>query len=236
MKTNALTFLPAGTAAAALLAAGVSAAPASGQSLNIDIAPPGAGPPHTYAAAGEAGVWNAIPAAHVTTTHDLVGLDGVPTAVDLQQIGGLDLVTVDDPGTTGADGLLMDDYLVTFTEELETCIFLKEMIPGEYEVLIYAWMPAQPAVLSDTSVDQEPGEPHYSVGGAWPGGHGELITYSRHTLTVGADGNLYLHSGIVPGENPANGAALNGLQVRNLAEIFKDGFEVGDASRWVTTP
>jgi hypothetical protein len=235
MKTNALTFLLARAAVAALLAAGVAVAPAAGQSLNIDVAPLGVGPPHTYAAAGEAGVWNAIPAANNTTTENLIGLDGVPTAADLQQIGGLDLVTVDDPATTGADGMLMDDYLVTFDDGLETCIFLLQMIPGEYEVLIYAWMPAQPAVLSDAFVDQEPGVPHYSVGGAWPGGHQELVTYSRHTLTVGANGNLYLHSGIVPGANELDGAALNGLQVRNLAEIFKDGFEVGDASRWVVT-
>ncbi len=226
----------AARAAAVLLAASLGAGPAAGQSLNIDISPPGGGPPHAYAAAGEAGVWNSIPAAHNSVTENLVGLDGVPTTADLRQIGGLDLVTVDDPATAGGDGLLMDDYLVTFDLGLETCIFLTEMAPGEYEVLIYAWMPAQPGVLSHTSVDQETGEPHYSVGGTWPGGHAELVTYSRHVLTVAADGELNLHSGIVPDANPLEGAALNGLQVRNLAEIFKDGFEVGDASRWVTAP
>jgi len=222
--------------AAAALLAGLAAGPAAGQSLNIDIGPPGGGPPHTYAAAGEAGVWNSIPAADGSTTSNLLGLDGAPTAADLRQIGGLDLVTVDDPETAGGDDLLMDDYLVTFNPNLETCIFLSDMAPGEYEVLIYARMPAQPGVLSDTFVDQEPGMPHYSVGGAWPGGHQELVTYSRHLATVGADGDLYFHSGIAPGADPADGAALNGFQVRFLPEIFKDGFEVGDASRWTTVP
>jgi len=227
---------PARVAAAALLGAGLAAGPAAGQSLNVDIGPPGGGPPHTYAAAGEAGVWNAIPAANGSTTSNLVGLDGAPTAAGLQQIGGLELVSVDDPATTGDDGLLMDDYLVTFNDTLETCIFMTGLAPGEYEVLVYARMPIATDVLSDVFVDQEPNVPHYPVGGVWPGGHQELITYSRHSLTVSADGRLDFHSGIVPGADPLAGAALNGFQIRNLAEIFRDGFEIGDASRWATVP
>lgn len=228
--------VPAARAAAALLAAGAAAGPAAGQSLNVDIGPPGGGPPHGYAAAGEAGVWNAVPAANDTTTPNLLGLDGVPTTAALRQFGGLELVSVDDPATAGDDGLLMDDYLVTFDDTLETCIFMTGLVPGDYEVLIYARMPIAADVLSDVFVDQEPNVPHYSVGGSWPGGHQELITYSRHLLTVAADGRLDFHSGIVPGAEPADGAALNGLQIRNLAEIFRDGFEIGDASRWSTAP
>ena len=98
-------------------------------------------------------------------------------------------------------------------------------------MLIYAWMPTEPEILSYTSVDQEPGFPHLIVGGPWLGDHEELITYSRHVAIVGNDGRLGLHSGIVPGEDPLLGAALNGLQL-TFAQLFDDGFESGDLSRW----
>jgi hypothetical protein len=102
--------------------------------------------------------------------------------------------------------------------------------PGTYEVLVYARMP-DPAVLSYTSVDQEPGFPHWQVGGAWPGSHAELISYSRHVAVVGALGDLDLHSGIVPGAEPTLGAALNGLQIRRV-DLFADGFESADPGGW----
>lgn len=220
-----------------LLAAFLGAGEAAAQSINVDFGPPGAGPPASYGAAGQAGVWNSIPAAHNTTTFNLLGLGGLPTAANLRQYGGLETVSVTDPDTAGDHGVLMDDYLVTFDSDLETCIFMTGLIPGVYEVLIYARMPNQPSVLSDTFVDQEPGVPHYSVGGPWPGGHQELVTYSRHLLTVGGDGRLDFHSGIVAGADPLEGAAMNGVQFRLiLAEIFRDGFETGDTSNWTAVP
>ncbi len=207
-----------------LIALSATASPLNAQSLNIDFGEPGAGPASTYAAAGLPGVWNSLRGDHGVTTHNLVGLDGQPTAVSLLQIGGLDTPTVVDPDTSGDDALLMDDYLVTFSPTLESCIFLDGVAPGRYEVLIYARMPNQPDVLSYTSVDQEPGVPYFEVGGPWPGGHQPLITYSRHVAVVGLDGNLDLHSGIPPGANAADGAALNGMQIRRL-DLFSDGFE-----------
>ena len=194
------------------------------QSINLDIGDPGNAPASDYAAAGQAGVWNAVPAAHGTTTPNLLDTDGQVTGVSLVQIGGLDNVAVNDPATSGADALLMDDYLVTFNSDLETCIFLDNMQPGTYEVIIYARMPIDSEVLSDTFVDQEPGIPHYSIGGVWPGQHQLGISYSRHIAIVGPDGNLDFHSGIVPGEDPMMGAAMNGFQVRFVG-LFKDGFE-----------
>ena len=56
------------------------------------------------------------------------------------------------------------------------------------------------------------------------------MTYSRHVAIVGPDGNLDLHSGIVPGANAALGAALNGLQIRLLDALFADGFDQPDAT------
>lgn len=203
------------------------APPLRAQAVNIDFGEPGAGPPSSYGAAGLPGTWNSLRADHGTTTYNLLGLDGLPTTVSVRQIGGFDTPTASDPDTSGDDATLMNDYLVTFSAALESCIYLDGVAPGTYEVLIYARMPGQPAVLSYTSVDQEPGFPHFSVGGAWPGGHQELITYSRHVAIVGPGGDLDLHSGVVPGANPTLGAALNGLQIRPIDAdtIFVDGFD-----------
>lgn len=218
-----------------LLALGLAAAPAvSAQSLNFDFGTSGTGPPPTYAAAGPAGTWNSLTAAHGSQTTGMLDLAGLPTAVSVSQIGGLALLEDGDPTVTGDHALLLDDFLVTYNAGLESCIFLDGLLPGLYEVLIYARMP-EPAVLSYTSVDQEAGTPHFSVGGAWSGDHQELISYSRHFATVGPGGDLDLHSGIVPGANAALGAALNGLQVIHLSPVFADGFESGDTSAWTVT-
>lgn len=206
--------------------------PLLAQAINIDFGEPGAGPASSYGAAGLPGVWNSLRGDHATTTFNLLGLDGLPTAVSLIQIGGFETLTVVDPDTEGEDAVLMDDYLVTFSAALESCVFLDGVAPGTYEVLIYARMPNQPTVPSYANVDQEPGNPHLEVGGVWPGGHQELITFSRHLAVVGVDGNLDLHSGIAPAADPADGAALNGLQIRPLAPIFQDGFESGDTTAW----
>ncbi len=211
----------------------LAAAPLTGQSLNVDFGDSAHKPSDTYAAAGLAGSWNSIPGFHGTTTTGLVDVTGAVTGISLVQIGGLQTLTVVDPDTTGDDAWLMDDYLVTFNAGLESCIFLSGVEPGRYEVLIYARMPAEPGVLSDTFVDQEPGIPHYAVGGPWPGGHQLLLTYSRHEAIVGTNGKLDFHSGIVPGDDPLDGAALNGFQIRRI-DVFDDGFESGDTSAWST--
>lgn len=205
---------------------------AGAQSLNFDFGLGTSGPAASYAAAGLAGHWNAIPAAHGTTTGGLLDVDGAATGATIRQIGGLALLDEPDPAISGDDALLMDDFLVTYLAALESCIFLEGLQPGTYEVLIYARMP-QTWVGSYTSVDQEPGIPYSVVGGSWQGAHAPLASYSRHVAIVDASGYLYLHSGIVPGANPLEGAALNGLQVR-LAR-FADGFEGGTTAAWSAT-
>ena len=102
------------------------AAPALGQSLNVDFGEPENGPPATYAAAGRPGVWNSLLASHGTTTENLLDLDGTPTAVSLNQFGGFDTPTVDDPATSGDDELLMDDYLITFDPDLRVLHLLRQ--------------------------------------------------------------------------------------------------------------
>ena len=207
------------------------AAASAGQSLNIDIGEVGNGPPATYGAVGLPGVWNSLPALHGTTHNNLLDLDGQPTGVSLLQIGGMENLSVNDPAITGDDATLMDDFLITFSAGLESCIFLDGLEAGDYEVLIYARMP-DPAVDSYTSVDQEDGFPHYEVGGIWTGSHQEMVSFSRHFATVGPDGSLDLHSGIVPQADPQMGAALNGLQLMLNSQVFRDGFENGTTDAW----
>ena len=188
-----------------------------GQSFNVAVGPTLMQPSPTYGAAGVAGYWNAFPAYHNTTTNDIRQLNGAVTNVDVWQYGGTELRSTNDPGTSGNDALLMDHCQVTYTTNLETCLFFYNLQLGEYEILIYGMMPAVPSVLSYTSCDEEPGQPHHTIGGAWPGQHVEEVTYSRHRANVTApNGLLRLHSGIVPGQNPAMGAAFNGVQIRKL--------------------
>lgn len=204
---------------------------ALGQSLNVDFGEPDHHPPPAYAAVGLPGVWNSFPALHGTSVTNLLGLDGQPTGARLLQLGGFENLNENDPTISGDDALLMDDFLVTYSAGLESCIFFDNLEPGDYEVLVYARMP-DPTIGSYTSVDQETDIPHYEVGGPWLDGHHELVSFSRHFVTVGADGNLDLHSGIVPGANPMLGAALNGLQLILASPIFSDGFESGDTTAW----
>lgn len=208
---------------------------ASAESINIDFGQPDDAPPATYAAAGRAGLWNALVAPNGSTTIDLLDVDGDITDVSVRQLGGTATLTVDDPATLGEDSLLLDDYLVTFNAQIESCLFFENVDPGLYEVLLYAWMPLQPAVLSYTNIDQEDDNPHYEVGGTWTGGHEEFVTYSRHIVEVSANGILNMHSGIVPVADPQLGAALNAMQFRPLAEVFSDGFESGDTEAWTAT-
>ena len=191
---------------------------AFGQSFNIAVGPPGNQPSSSYAAAGLPGYWNAFPAYNNTTTYNLIQLDGTTTSVYSWQYGGTQLLNSDDPATSGNDEQLMDHCQVTYTQGLETCLFFYNLQNGDYEVLVYAWMPNQPAVLSNTSSDEEPGNPHIVVGGAWPGHQAQGITYARHFAHVGGanPGLLRTHSGIAPGQNPALGAAYNGVQIRQL--------------------
>ena len=214
---------------------------APAQSFNINIGPPGVAPSSAYGgAANQPGFWNPIEAQHATTAFNLSDINGVETPVQVRQIGGMLLRTFDDPATTGDAAALMDHCQVTFSATLETCIFVDFLEPGEYEVIIYAWMPGQPNVRAMTFCDEEPGQPRKIVqGGAWPGDHVELVTYSRHVGIVGANRLLRFHSGVVFGDSAALGAAMNGFQLRKIPPFLPgdancDGvFSVADIAGFV---
>lgn len=187
------------------------------QSFNINLGPLGGPTPASSygAAANQPGIWVTLPAFHNTTTLNLADRTGTTTNVSVWQFGGTQLLASNDPLTSGDDDALMDEYQITYTSNLETCLFFNNLQNGQYDVWIYAMMPSQPSVLSYTSCDEEPGRPHRTVGGAWPGEHAHLVTYSYHRATV-TTGLLRTHSGIVPGQPPAQGAAFNGIQLRRV--------------------
>ncbi len=208
----------------AVLALAFITSVASAQSFNIDIGLDG-GPPDTYAAAGRAGHWTSVPATQGVTVFDLVDIDGNTSSASFIQIGGTETLSLEDAAVTGDDAILMNDTLITHTT-VENCMFFSNVLPGRYAVLVYARMPGEPDVLAVTNVDQEPGNPHLLVGGPWPGGHVEGISFSRHIADVAATGaqagRLGLHSGVPSGGNFGIGAALNGLQIIKLSEADFD--------------
>lgn len=194
------------------------------QSFNIDV---GAGgkPSDSYAAAGLPGYWNAVLLQHVTpfmtgphpSAEPLRDIDGNSTNVVVHQFGGMDLNASDDANTTGDDEGLMDDFLATHSISLETCVYVNGLQPGKYEVTTYAWMPNSPATDGKVRFDFDGYQP--LVGGVWPGGHEEGITFSRHEITVTQSGIMTfmgLHVGVSSGGNTTIGAALNGFQIRKL--------------------
>src|SRR5437899_3122081 len=151
-------------------AVGIAAAGAQAQNINVDFGPAAAGPSATYGAAGLPGVWNSIEGQSTpSVTYNLVDIYGNPTPVTLSQYGGMSLLTTSDPSVTGDDAALLDDYLITYDPTLESCLFVNGLEPGTYEVLMYAWMPNQPAVFS--RVRHDLASMTVDVGGTWTGSH-----------------------------------------------------------------
>ncbi len=188
--------------------------------VNIAFGQDTGAPSAAYAAAGEAGTWNAV-AGTAGPTYTLVATDGSPTTVTVSQSPTTTVIMATDPAVSGDDAALLDHGLVT--TGAETCLFFKGVPQGTYEVLIYAWLPNQPSVLSRTRQDSAPST--IDVGGAWPGAHAEGTTYARYVVTVGTDGMLPAHSGLAPG---APAAALNGVQIRPLPAGAPDAAPIAD--------
>ncbi|MCZ6770646.1 MAG: hypothetical protein O7G83_01505 [Proteobacteria bacterium] len=219
-KDRKLTSIISGLVAALISALPL---PLMAQSFNVDIGEPGSEPPPEYPAAGLPGLWNSVRADHITpfTTNPtpddvvLLDLDGNLTAVGFHQFGGMDHVTTNDPTVTGEDAILLNDYLATHSDVLESCMYLNGLEDGMYEVLTYARMPNSPDTFQLVRFDFHKGTT--LVGGAWPGQHEEGITYSRDIIEV-SNGFLGFHVGIPPGGNTEIGAAFNGFQVRRLGD------------------
>lgn len=199
--------------------AGLCSAAALGQAINIDFGM-NTPPPATYSGAGLPGVWNSIEGRHTSISnpqfvYNLVDLDGQATGVTLHQYGGTELLVSSDGSVDDEAKDLMNDCLVTHTQNLETCLFIDGLQNGQYEVISYAWMPNRPASRAKVRLDFN--AILITVGGAWPGGQVHGVTYARHVVQV-TNGFMGTHSGNVAGANLPVGAALNGIQIRPLIE------------------
>ncbi len=208
------------------------ASAASGQAINIDFGRD-TPPPSTYGAVGLPGVWNSIEARHTSLSnpeyvYSLVDIHGQPTGATLYQYGGTELVEAEDPSLSGDHEALMSDCLVTYSQGLETCLFINGLENGQYEVISYAWMPNHPESRARVRLDFNPTVT--TVGGPWTGQHGFRVTYAKHTVAV-TNGFMGLHSGNITGGNLAVGAAYNGVQIRRLIEgVEGDINDDGDVS------
>jgi uncharacterized protein (TIGR03382 family) len=177
--------------------------------INVSFGDPsGGGPAATYAAAGAPGTWNRVTGI-AGPAYTLVALDGTDAGVSMTQSPTTTLLAGGDASVTGDDAKLLESGLVT--TGAETCLSFTGFAAGTYEVLIYAWVPNGPAVMSRTRQDEAPATK--DIGGAWTGAHVEGVTYARYVVDVGSDGVLPAHSGLAP-SMPS--AALNGVQIRPL--------------------
>ena len=183
---------------------------AAGQSFNVDFGAAGSAPSASHAAAGLPGVWNNYTMLPNGSVLPLVGLDGVATNCTIRNIGGTQLLAFNNGVTAGDDEALIDDMLIGFNNPVDVCIFIDGLVPGDYEVLMYAITPDNGSLISQTRVDFA-NEPPAFVGGSWTGTHQEGVTFSRHTVTVGATGRIGLHSGVPSGFIQSG---INGLQIR----------------------
>jgi len=204
----------------ALLLLALLATPAFGQTLNIDFGAPERGPRADFAAAGKVGVWNSVEGESTSWTepwivYDLVDVEGQATAATLHQFGGTGLILAEGAAPGVDVGALMDDALVTYTEALETCLWIDGLAPGRYEVITYAWMPEHPDVRSKVRLDYV--NETVEVGGAFGVTFEEGVTHAILEVEV-TDGFLGIHSGNVTGADLAVGAALNGVQIRPVSD------------------
>ena len=184
--------------------------PARAQSINIDYGDGAGTPPASYAAGGSAGVWNAL-SGPTGTPEALVGLDGspIPATVTLTSAAGGAPNLFDNPGTSGEDEQLLDDYTSGGTDATGS-IFFSGLANGSYEVIVYAWTPGDSDVFTAVSQDclfiisQ-------LIGGAWPGQLEDGLTQARFTKTV-VDGTMQIcTAGGLTWQGAINGVQLVAL-------------------------
>ena len=184
--------------------------PAFGQSFNVDVGNPDSPygvPSDLYAAgAGQPGTWNAVNASAVNVP--LSDLSGAATGVTLTNIGGLLNLSFNNAGTFGGDQALMDDYQDVGGEgSLATWTF-SGLANGSYTAYTYAWAPDDDEFISVVTVPGSP-DPSQLIGGDWPGGQVQGITYALHTVDV-VDGSLAVMVGASVSFGTVNGFQLVG--------------------------
>ena len=197
--------------------AGLGAASAGAQSINIDFGGDAGTPSDSYPGVGGAGRWNAIESV-TGVAQPLVDIAGQPTGATISSLFQFDLMsgTIDDPNTTGETAALIDDFLFGLGDVV-VAFQIKGLAPGEYKVVAYGWLPPQEFVLFNTTCIwvSEDFSPSSSSGlrcteGPWPGDLQEGVTHSVGRVSTASGRLVFEYAGSFAGSS----GAFNGLQLR----------------------
>ena len=189
-------------------AAGLFAAAASAQSLNIDFGDGAGTPADDYAGAALPGVWNAVTAPPFVVA-PLVDLAGSPLDATLVWGGGA-YFSATEPAADPPHNPLMDDG-VGGAGDVMSLIQFSGLQPGNYEITVYGFNAINPREL--TSVILGDFGDFSVIGGEWPGSLIEGVVYTvlqwdvspSGVLEIGYVGGVWGHDGVV-----------NGIQLRRI--------------------
>ncbi len=181
------------------------------QSINIRFGTTASRPSASYAAAGLPGYWNSFLVTPPSARQVLTSLQNTPINARLYQIGNSSMLAFDNPLTTGDDGLLMDHMILSMNNPVDGCFWVESLLPGQYEVTMYALTPNNPLLLNRVRVDDAVPGPMI-IGGTWPGQHQDGVTYARFTVNT-INNRIGLHDGLPSGFMQSG---LNAIQLRFL--------------------
>lgn len=170
------------------------------QGFNLDGGAQLGEPSSAYgAAAGQPGHWMAL-AFNFENPVTLVGLDGQATSVTLEANLPFGPAFYENPGPSGDDEKLLEDYLDLHTTP--GTFELKGVPPGDYVIYTYAWGADDARWTTFVTI----GEDSQTIGGAWPGALTQGVTHARHEVTVPPSGKLTIRTFGTKG-------TLNGIQI-----------------------
>jgi hypothetical protein len=206
-----------------LLALGLASS-ASAQSFNIDIGTQPAFSPvpgTTYgAAAMQPGTWNSV-APILAAPAALVDLTGALSGVSLSQQGGVGAGAFDNPGTTGDDQALLDDYQDIGPAGTTTSWSFQNLATGDYTLFTYAWSPQVPP--GQVSVTGGTISPPQTCGGPWPGMHVMGTTYTTHHFSVVGGSIISVTITVLAGSGGLGGMQLVQAPPPGTSFCFGDG-------------
>ena len=184
-----------------------SPVPLCAQSFNIDVCRIGTydPPSASYAGpAGQPGAWCfAVPGYIVLSDVHDNGAEPTSSQSSIAVTGA----HFDNPGTSGDDELLLDDYASFGPQGTQIGWTIGPLYEGDYVVYTLAWNPQSSAALTQIAVAGAAEAPQ-TVGGTWTGTHALGVTYARHSLHVPPQGYVQLTATALGSEG-----AINGFQI-----------------------
>ncbi len=202
-------------ACSAVVAIFICSRPVLAQSFNIDMGSLAGTPSSGFAAVGLPGYWNDRPTSEYPQP-PLRDLRGATTEVYLHRLPRRHY-TVDNAGTTGEMESLLDDFCLAGTDAASEWLFVG-LQNGDYEVVVYAWHPTDPAITAEVGVSGLDLSQWQRVGGEWPGAFVENTTHAIVPARV-EDGTLtvYCFGGL------AYTSVINAIQIIFMGDCNGNG-------------